>query len=274
MRARSRRLFRRRPRRFPMRDRMSLIPGLMTLGNLCFGMMAILHVLTGQYTRAAWLMVVAAILDGLDGLVARATRSTSPLGLQLDSLADLVSFGVAPTLLMYRWTPIRQALPIAHSFAVAMTLYYVACTALRLARFNVLSPSMDRRYFIGLPAPGAGSVLFTLPLMFSPPSPRSPVVIVPFALMGILGSLMISNIRYRSLKQLEIHRRWPLASMATVALILSLVITHPRVTLWSVSTLYALSGLAMRVVLYLKRVLRRRVDSAVPTSGEDEPWRS
>ncbi|MCS7311685.1 MAG: CDP-diacylglycerol--serine O-phosphatidyltransferase, partial [Acidobacteria bacterium] len=191
----SRRNFLRR-HRFPLRRGVGLLPGLLTLGNLSLGMMALLSVLHGRLQQAAWMIVVAVVLDGLDGWVARTTRQTSELGLQLDSLADLVSFGVVPAILLYRWTGAASAVPVARSFAVAMVLFYTACTALRLARFNLISLTSDPRFFVGLPSPGAAALGVTTTLAFPRPSPGSPLVLGPLVLMGVLAALMVSRVRY------------------------------------------------------------------------------
>jgi len=256
----SRNLFRRH--RFPFRRGVGLLPGLLTLGNLSLGMMALLSILHGRLERAAWMVVVAIALDGLDGWVARATRRTSELGLQLDSLADLVSFGVVPAILLYRWTGAAAAVSVARSFAVAMVLFYTACTALRLARFNVISPTADPRFFVGLPSPGAAALSVTTTLVFPRPSPGSPLMLGPLVLTGTLAVLMVSRIRYRSFKHLEAYQRWPLATLATVALLLALALSYPQWTLWAGSVAYVLSGPIARLSWSLRRARPRyRVES-------------
>lgn len=256
----SRNFFRRH--RFPIRRGVGLLPGLLTLGNLSLGMMALLSILHGRLERAAWMVVVAIVLDGLDGWVARATRRTSDLGLQLDSLADLVSFGVVPAVLLYRWTGAAAAVPVARSFAVAMVLFYTACTALRLARFNVTSPTADPRFFVGLPSPGAAALGVTTTLAFPRPSPDSPLMLGPLVLMATLAVLMVSRIRYRSFKRLEAYHRWPLATLATVALLLALTLSYPHWTLWVGAVAYILSGPVARLGWSLRRARPRyRVES-------------
>jgi CDP-diacylglycerol--serine O-phosphatidyltransferase len=246
-----------RRHRFPLRRGIGLLPGLLTLGNLSLGMMALLNILHGRLERAAWMVVVAIVLDSLDGWVARTTRTASALGLQLDSLADLVSFGVVPAILLYRWTGAAAAVPVARSFAVAMVLFYTACTALRLARFNVIAPTADPRFFVGLPSPGAAALGVTTTLAFPRPSPGSPLLLGPLVLMGILAVLMVSRLRYRSFKRLEAYRRWPLATLATVALLLALALSYPHWTLWAGSVAYVLSGPVARLSGSLRRAPAR-----------------
>jgi len=247
-----------RRHRFPFRRGIGLLPSLLTLGNLSLGMMALLDILHGRLERAAWMVVVAIVLDILDGWVARTTRTASALGLQLDSLADLVSFGVVPAILLYRWTGASAAVPVARSFAVAMVLFYTACAALRLARFNVTAPTADPRFFVGLPSPGAAALGVTTTLAFPRPSPGSPLLLGPLVLMGILAVLMVSRLRYLSFKRLEAYRQWPrTATLATVALLLALALSYPHWTPWAGSVAYVLSGPVARLSGSLRRAPAR-----------------
>lgn len=222
--------------------RVALIPVFLTLGNLSFGLLAILSTFEGHFKRAGWFIVIGLVLDGLDGWVARTTRTASGFGMQLDSLADVITFGAAPSLLLYHWVLSAGTVSPARPFAIAMTLFYTACVAIRLARFNLTYANSDVRYFFGLPSPSAALMVSTIILNFNPPEHTSIMAIIPLALLGVLGVLMVSNIRYRSSKALEIHRRWPFASYAFVALFIAMLASYHKVTLFVMAILYVLSG--------------------------------
>lgn len=246
-----------RPSR-PSHGSVSLLPFLLTIGNLSFGVLSILSVMQDHMFRAALFIVIGMILDGLDGWAARITRTSSAFGLEMDSLADMVTFGVAPSILLYRWALGSQVNPLLRPFAVAMTLFYVACTGIRLARFNLIPAGSDRRYFIGLPSPASAVMIASSVLWMPPISEGTPWGILPLTMEGVLAILMISEIRYRSSKALEIHRRWPLATFASFALLIALIASYPRQTLFIGSLCYSLSGILLYVI---SRLVHRRARS-------------
>ena len=257
-----------RRKRRPGRPRLTLLPVLLTLGNLSFGVLAVLSVFQGHLHRACWFVLVGMVLDGLDGWAARTTRSTSAFGLQLDSLSDMVTFGVAPALVIYEWVFGAHPSVLLRPFGVAMTLFYCACVAIRLARFNLIPSESDRRYFIGLPSPGAAVMMVTSVLWF-PPLPSPPVVgVLPLAGEGFLAVLMVSNIRYRSSKALEIHHRRPRVALASMALLIALIASYTRLTLFFGSLGYVCSGLA---VYGYRRVKSRWRKPQVSPERTDEP---
>ncbi len=171
-----------------------LLPNLITSASLFAGFYAIVAAIDGRYLAEAWAVFVALILDGLDGRIARMTHSTSSFGVQYDSLADLVAFGVAPALLVYLWAlkPFRQ-------FGWVAAFLFVVCGALRLARFNVQSGSMDPRFFNGFPIPAAAMVIATAIAFYDKigiVAPEKHLFIL--VMIYVLSFLMVSNIKYFS----------------------------------------------------------------------------
>ncbi len=241
-----------------MRNGVYLLPSILTLGNLFGGFYALVAVYNDEYVAAAIAILLALLLDGLDGGVARMTGATSEIGIQLDSLADLVSFGVAPGLLMY----VFALKPFGWIGGLA-AFAFAACGAFRLARFNVQTRSLDKRYFVGLPIPAAAAVVATFVLFMK----ETPAVVVlgqeilpPQAtaagvLLGMygLGFLMVSKIRYRSAKELEMRKRRPTTILTTLLLVLLVVASHPILFLFLFFFGYALSGILRLLPAWQRR---------------------
>jgi len=234
-----------------------LLPAALTLANLFCGIYAIIAVYNDDYTDAAIAILLALLLDFLDGAVARLTNTTSDFGIQMDSLADLVAFGVAPGFLVYVY-----ALKPFGRLGWLAAFTFAACGALRLARFNVTTTKVDKRYFVGLPIPAAAGVIaaFVLFLRESSSFPLfdrellGPQVTEPAALIlaYLLAFLMVSRLRYRSLKGLELRQRRPATVLFALLLALLLVAAEPVLLLFATFLLYALSGLA-RTLPFLRR---------------------
>jgi CDP-diacylglycerol--serine O-phosphatidyltransferase len=254
-----------------------LLPSLLTIGNLLCGVYAVVLVYNDDYTRSAAAILVALILDGLDGAVARLTNSQSDFGLHLDSLADLVSFGVAPAILSYAWA-IRPFSQIGWLLgSIIPTALYVSCGAFRLARFNVQTrAALDKRYFVGLPIPAAAAVIASF-VLFMRESPSlvlfqrellshrltSALAVV---MVYSLSFLMVSRLRYRSLKGFEIRRRQPFALLIGLTLVLLLIAAEPSLVVFGFFSLYALSGIVRTIPL-----VQRRLPGPVeqPAGGEE-----
>jgi len=216
-----------------------LIPNLLTTGNLFSGLFAILAVFKGHYVAAAVAILVALIFDMLDGKSARWMNSTSQFGVEYDSLADLVAFGVAPGLLMYGWT-----LNAYDMLGPAVMFTFVACGALRLARFNVMTATSESKYFTGLPIPAAASVVATL-VIFDHHSGllgMASQAVPALALTLTLAFLMVSTIKYRSFKDLKFSGRAHFDNLVLAILMLMLIIAWPQVMLFVVFACYAVSG--------------------------------
>ena len=232
-----------------------LVPNLFTTGNLFCGLFSILAVFHGNHLNAAIAILVALIFDVLDGKSARWMNSTSQFGVEYDSLADLVSFGVAPGLLIY-----SSALS-AHGMAgLAVMFAFVACGALRLARFNVIAPSSESKYFTGLPIPAAASVVATLVifdryvLQLGPHI--KPILILLLTLM--LAFLMVSTVKYRSFKDLTFTRGRHFNYLVWAILGLMLVAALPQVMLFVACVGYAASGPIEKAVTVCVKGLGRR----------------
>ncbi|WP_447974165.1 CDP-diacylglycerol--serine O-phosphatidyltransferase [Nitrospira sp. Kam-Ns4a] len=231
-----------------------LIPNLLTTGNLFCGLYSILAVFNANYVAAAVAILVALVFDMLDGKSARWTNSTSQFGVEYDSLADLVSFGVAPGLLIYSW-----ALS-AHGMAGGAVMFaFIACGALRLARYNVMSATSESKYFTGLPIPAAASVLATL-VIFDHHILRVGAEVKPLLILVMtlgLAFLMVSTIKYRSFKDLKFKGRH-FNYLVWAILAIMLVMAWPQLMLFLLFVGYALLGPVERGVWGVAKALGRR----------------
>jgi CDP-diacylglycerol--serine O-phosphatidyltransferase len=250
----------RRARNF--RRGVAILPSLFTTGNLFLGFWAIVKTLDGDYAQAAPLIGFAVILDMLDGRIARLTGTQSAFGAELDSLADTVSFGVAPALLAYGWalhSVPRAGWPAAFLFLV--------CGVLRLARFNVQKNVVDSRFFVGLPIPAAAAQLAAI-VLFAPEAPSHQwVAVLALALVVTLALLMVGTFRYHSFKGVDLRRRRRSISVLGIAIVFLLVALDPKVFLLVVTVLYTASGPA----LYLLGLARRRGGESEPAVATEEP---
>ncbi|NOR52110.1 MAG: CDP-diacylglycerol--serine O-phosphatidyltransferase [Gammaproteobacteria bacterium] len=237
-----------------------LLPNLFTTAGLFAGFYAIVASMDNRFEEAAIAIFLAMIMDGLDGRIARMTNTKSEFGAEHDSLADMVSFGMAPALVIYEW-----ALRGMGKIGWLAAFIYVAAAALRLARFNTQVAVADKRYFQGLASPAAAAVIAGAVWVGD-----------GFALSGAIlnwgaliltiaaGVLMVSNVRYYSFKTLDLKGKVPFVAMLIVVLIFVLISIDPPLVLWSVFVLYALSGPVLTIVLLLRhrrmREEKRRED--------------
>jgi CDP-diacylglycerol--serine O-phosphatidyltransferase len=247
-----------------------LLPSLFTMGNVLLGFYAIVLGLrsTGIVSRdpalgeplsgfkwAAIMIFIAALIDGVDGRIARLTGTESDFGKEYDSLADVFTFGAAPALLCYLWGLYEWGRP-----GWLVPFFYLVCTATRLARFNVQTRIVDSRYFVGLPAPAAAgtisSILFFQPETFlAPDSPwKTWMQLGMMAALLLIGALMVSTFRYVSFKKIDLRRRWSYRTAAPIAAVILVIFYRPRATFLAIATLFTLSG----PVSYLVARLRGR----------------
>lgn len=224
-----------------------LLPNLFTTAALFAGFYAIIAGMHGRFESAAVAIFAALVFDGLDGRIARLTNTQSKFGAEFDSLSDMVSFGVAPALVMFSW-----ALVDLGSFGWAAAFIYVACAALRLARFNTQIESADKNYFSGLASPSAAAAIAATVWVsrdegwFGDQLPEELAWLA--ALFTVLiGILMIVNIKYHSFKGLDLRGRVPFVVMILVVLGFGLVMLDPPRVLLAASLIYAMSGPAMAV---------------------------
>jgi CDP-diacylglycerol--serine O-phosphatidyltransferase len=238
-----------------------LIPNLLTTGNLFSGLFSILAVFNANYMNAAIAILVAVVFDMLDGKSARWTNSTSQFGVEYDSLADLVSFGVAPGLLIYSW-----ALSGYGMMGSAVMFAFVACGALRLARFNVMSTTSEGKYFTGLPIPAAASVIATA-VVFDHYIVRMGAEVKPLLILIMtmtLAFLMVSTVKYRSFKDLKFNDGHHFNYLVWAILVLMLVIAWPQVMLFVVFAGYAVSGMIEKGITLLVKAFGKRSPTEQP----------
>lgn len=233
---------RRRGRR-TLRRGLPLLPSLFTSGNLFCGYLSAIFAIEGNYDKSGLFILLAAILDLLDGGLARLTHSESPFGLQFDSLADVVSFGVAPALLAECW-----ALRNLPRLGWSLSFLFVACAAVRLARFNIQASITDRRWFVGLPSPVAAAVVAALVFAFPGGPLENPWALATVAsLVATTAFLMVSRFRFRSLKDVDLRRRRPHQIVLAVAFALVVASLAPRLMVLTVLLLYVASGPFLRL---------------------------
>jgi CDP-diacylglycerol--serine O-phosphatidyltransferase len=232
-----------------------LIPNLLTTGNLFSGLFSILAVFNANYVAASIAILVAVVFDMLDGKSARLMNSTSQFGVEYDSLADLVSFGVAPGLLIYSW-----ALSGHGMVGSAVMFAFVACGALRLARYNVMTVSSESKHFTGLPIPAAASVISTL-VVFDHHIVRMGAEVKPILILIMtlaLAFLMVSTIKYRSFKDLRLKDGHAFNYLVWFILAIMLVVAWPQLMLFVLFAGYAVSGLIEKALgMVLKAVGKR-----------------
>ena len=226
-----------------------LLPNLFTSAALFSGFYAVIAAMDGSFEKAAIAIFVSMVLDGLDGRVARMTNTQSEFGAQYDSLADMVSFGVAPALVAFTWV-----LHEAGRFGWFAAFVFVAGAALRLARFNTQIGSVDKRYFIGLASPAAAAVIAGMIWVGAEfnidPSQYAPVISVFVAAMGVL---MVSNFHYHSFKDIDLKGKVPFVALLGAVLVIGVISIDPAVLLWLIFVVYACSGPVQAVLRYRKK---------------------
>ncbi len=263
--AERRRKFGLRGRLHPLRDRRAvyLVPNAITCTSMFFGFLSIIWAVQGRFTDACLALLVSALMDGLDGKVARLTHSASEFGVQFDSLADLVAFGIAPAVLVFQWQ-----LEHLGRFGVAIAFVYAACGALRLARFNVNAHTGSKRYFIGLPIPAGACTVVCYVLFAELFAASLPGLTLAAAavLTFCVGLLMVSNVRYFSFKEYDIFRAHPYRTLVAFLILLALLYSEPRVVGFLYCAIYIVSGLVYTFIL----LPRHSNAQLLRTSSSDE----
>lgn len=241
-----------------------LLPNLLTTGAMFCGFYAVVAAMQDKFEAAAIAVFIAMILDGLDGRVARMTNTQSEFGAQYDSLADLLSFGIAPGLVMYQWALVHlQAYGTAWGKAGWLVAFiYVACAALRLARFNTQIGKVDKRFFVGLPSPAAAALVVGMVWVFNDlevlgRNVQMPALFLTFA----AGLLMVSNIGFYSFKDFDLRNRVPFVAVLVILLSFALIMIDPSKVLFGMFLLYALSGPLLWAWRRYRKLQRRKKDS-------------
>ncbi|WP_445146143.1 CDP-diacylglycerol--serine O-phosphatidyltransferase [Dyella sp. Tek66A03] len=251
------------PVRPPRHRGIYLLPNLFTTGAMFAGFYAIVVSIGGDFSSAAIAVFVAALLDGMDGRVARLTGTQTEFGVQYDSLSDLVSFGLAPALVMYTWSlsTLRDFGPTWGKIGWAAAFIYAACAALRLARFNTQVAVIDKRYFQGLASPAAAAVCMSFVWSMDKFGILGEeVCFITMVMAVVVGLLMVSRFRYYSFKSLPMGDRVPFLWIIIGVLILVPFFVDPPRVLFVVFTLYLLSGPVM--TLWGRATRRRRRGAA------------
>ena len=226
----------RRERRYPRG--VFLLPSLFTVGNLFCGYACIVYSMTARLETAAPFIGIAIILDMLDGRIARLTNSTSAFGVEFDSLADVISFGAAPAVLAFTW-----GLSDLGQIGWAAGFIYLSAASIRLARFNIQTASqVDKRYFVGMPTPAAAGVVAATVFAF-PDLPHRPTqTLAAVAAMLVPAALMVSTIRFRSFKTINLGWERSYLPLFAFVLLVAFIATYPKITLPTLAYMYLLSG--------------------------------
>ncbi|MDR0443693.1 MAG: CDP-diacylglycerol--serine O-phosphatidyltransferase [Treponema sp.] len=264
-------------RKEELRKGIFIIPSLFTCGNMSFGILSIFSSISGHFIPAAWFLIGALACDIIDGRIARMTKTTSEFGLQLDSLSDLVSFGVAPAVMMY-----MLVLNTMGKIGVAIAVLFVLCSALRLARFNVLAHSGEvNKHFMGLPTPASAGVIISFVLSYQLLGPEEyalnvktiPVLmtlmptffkVMPIVIV-VLSFLMVSNIPYLSFKRLKLSKVRTIELFALVIVLIILIVVYPQNIIFIIFSVYAASGL----LLYVPQIILKKKRQAKPEKVEN-----
>jgi CDP-diacylglycerol--serine O-phosphatidyltransferase len=229
-----------------------VVPNIVTTGNMFCGFYSVVASLHGDILPAAWAILAASVFDMLDGRIARLAKATSQFGVEYDSLSDLISFGMAPAVLMYQW-----ALKPFDRLGWLAAFLYLVCGALRLARFNVTTANLSGKYFQGLPIPMAAGmvatfIIFNLTLGWPEAGAAVSRDIVVLGLTFGLASLMVSTVRFPSFKELNWRSRASFGFLMVGVLSLILIAVKPEVTLFLVLSTYVGASLVWNVVTYFK----------------------
>src|SRR5471032_374929 len=252
------------PRRNKLRRGVYLLPSLLTMGNMFCGYACVVYAMRGEYATAAPYIGFAFIVDGLDGRIARLTGTTSEFGVEFDSLADIISFGIAPAILSFAW-----GLQSLGRLGWAAGFMFVAAAAMRLARFNIQSSGGgDKRYFVGMPSPAAAGVIAATVFAFPSGLYDYRAALPALAMVLVPAALMVSTIRFRSFKTLDSKRRRPYTVLIFVAAGIVAIATHPQWTLLAIAYSYLLSAF---VGMAITRFNKQRGVAPAPAADTAQP---
>lgn len=240
-----------------------ILPSLFTAGNLVFGFLSIIYSIDEKFTPAAWCILIAMIMDIVDGRIARWTKSTSSFGIEFDSLADLISFGMAPSILMY-----MMMLHTMNKPGIAIAVFFVVAGALRLARFNVKAQDgQSSNNFVGLPIPAAAGILASFALSYELFEGGQEITVktipllmkrMPFffksipVLMIIISFLMVSSVPYLAIKKFKLNRPKSFQVFTLIMIGILLVLAYPQNTIFIIFLLYLISGLMGFIWRYIR----------------------
>lgn len=240
-----------------------LLPNLLTTSALCAGFFAIIAATQGRFEWAAYAIFFAMFMDGIDGRVARLTNTQSDFGAEYDSLADMVSFGVAPALVIFEF-----ALSQMGKVGWVAAFIYTAAAALRLARFNTQVGIADKRFFQGLASPSAAAIVTGYVWVGEVYLPEHALINAIAVFLTIAaGVLMVSNVRYHSFKGFDFRSKVPFVAIVAIVMVIAVIFSDPPVVLFTVFLLYAVSG----PVLTLNELRKRRAERRRHAKQADTP---
>jgi CDP-diacylglycerol---serine O-phosphatidyltransferase len=237
-----------------------ILPSLFTTAGLFAGFYGLIAAVQGRFELAAWALIAAAIFDMLDGRVARLLHAESDFGAQYDSMCDMLSFGIAPAVLMYMWalTPLHKAGWLA-AFLIA------ACAALRLARFNVELSTQSKRYFNGLPTPAAAMLIATA-VLFHEDANLNPIPWLWFVVSVTLAWLMVSHVPFFAGKDVDLKKRRPAVTLLIMLVVIAFIMIDPHVYLFVLAMAYCIHG----ILLGITGRHRKKVKGAAPDTSTDD----
>lgn len=247
-------------KRRAVRKDIYFLPSMFTTASLFAGFYAIVKAMNGNFEAAVIALFIAMVLDGIDGRVARWTHTESEFGAQYDSIVDMVSFGLAPSLIMYQW-----ALSGMGKMGWLAAFVYSAGAGMRLARFNARDDSEDKHNFCGLPSPAAAALVAGfIWVLDSRGFPGKEISIIGLIVTVAAGVLMVSNVRYRSFKDFNARKRIPFMAMLIIPLVFVLIYLDPPQVLFGAALIYGMSGPVLAVYDKIRRKKK-------PESGEQPP---
>lgn len=233
-----------------------LLPNTLTLCGMFCGFYAIMSAINGNFIYAAWAIILANIFDGLDGWIARLTGTTTRFGVELDSLSDLVAFGVAPAVMMYKWSLV----PFGR-LGWAAAFLFVACGALRLARFNVQTGAPGSKAFKGMPIPGAATILASVVIFYYWYEVREDVpdmhIFYPMFTIA-LALLMVSTLRFHGLKEIDFKEKKPFWVLIVFVIVLFFLLVHPQAAIFIFAMAYLVWGIIENIGLFVKKRREKR----------------
>jgi CDP-diacylglycerol--serine O-phosphatidyltransferase len=255
------------PRSARLQRGLSIIPSLFTIGNIFCGYFAVISTLKGNYDNASVAIGVGIVLDALDGRVARMTKTTSDFGIELDSLADVLTFGAAPAMLAFAWglsSVVGIEATIArhvNQFGWFATFAFVICGALRLARFNIHTrkpqdaQAASKRHFVGLPIPAGAAIIAAVVHYFKTPIAMIGSALLWSLLIVVVAFLMISTVRYPSFKEFDVRKPRPRLVFAATAMLIAFIIFYSEEALLGLALIYGSSGPVAKLLQIVRKFL-------------------
>lgn len=239
-----------------------LLPNTLTLCGMFCGFFAIMSAINGNFLYAAWAIIIANIFDGLDGWIARLTNTSTRFGVELDSLSDLVAFGVAPAVVIYKW-----ALSPFGRLGWGAAFLFVACGALRLARFNIQTGATGSKAFKGMPIPAAASIISSILIFYYEFRTGLPEQNIFYPVITIvLSLLMVSTLRYHGVKEIDFREKKPFWFLIVFVLILFVLFIHPSTAIFIFAMTYLVWGIIENGILLIRRIKMRHGE---PVPGDD-----